>query len=54
MSHVEHDRSLGVPRLKCSRVALSAASPRSFLAAGFPLQSLTRILTTSEPTIRME
>jgi hypothetical protein len=32
--------SLGVPLAK-PRVALSAASPRSFLAVGFPLQSLT-------------
>ena len=35
--------SLGVPLAK-PRVALSAASPRSFLAVGFPLQSLTRIV----------
>jgi len=34
---------LGVPALKCSAVGLSAASPRSFLAVGFPLQSLTRM-----------
>lgn len=33
--------SLGVPLAK-PRVALSAASPRSFLAVGFPLQSLTQ------------
>lgn len=33
---------LGVPALKCSAVALSAASPRSCLAVGFPLRSLTR------------
>ena len=37
-----HFRSfLGVPLAK-PRVALSAPSPRSFLAVGFPLQSLTR------------
>ena len=33
---------MGVPRLKCSRVGLFASSPRSFLAVGVPLQSLTR------------
>jgi len=34
---------LGVPRLKCSRVGLSAASPRpEDRPAGFPLLSLTR------------
>ena len=37
----ERSRRVGVP-LAEPRVALSAASPRSFLAVGFPLQSLTR------------
>jgi len=34
--------ALGVPPRKGLGVALSASSPRSFLAAGYPLQSLTR------------
>jgi hypothetical protein len=40
----ENARDLGVPRLKCSRVALSLSSPQSsfLLPPGFPVQSLTR------------
>jgi hypothetical protein len=39
--HIERSRDVGVPLAK-PRVALSAPSPRSCLAVGFPLQSLTR------------
>lgn len=39
--HRERSVAMGVPLAK-PRVRLSAASPRSFLAAGFPLQSVTR------------
>ncbi|MCB0778209.1 MAG: hypothetical protein KDC03_01480, partial [Flavobacteriales bacterium] len=36
-----------LPWLKAvARVALSARTPRSFLAAGYPLQSLTLMYTT--------
>jgi aldehyde dehydrogenase (NAD+) len=42
LSLLVHSVYLGVPALKCSAVGLSAASPRSFLAVGFPLLSLTR------------
>jgi hypothetical protein len=41
MNAVKHSGCLGVSLAK-PRVALSAASPRSFLAVGFPLRSLTR------------
>jgi len=44
--------SLGVPARRLA-VALFAASPRSFLAVGFPLQSLTRNATTCEANGRM-
>ena len=39
----KRDRGLGVPARRLA-VALSACTPRSFLAAGYPLRSLTRIL----------
>jgi hypothetical protein len=43
MNAVKHSGGcLGLPAPKCVAVALSAASPRSFLAMGFPLRSLTR------------
>ncbi len=47
MRHPERSRRAGVPALKSSAVALSTASPRTpglraGVAAGFPLQSLTR------------
>jgi len=44
------NRCLGVSLAK-PRVALSAASPRSFLAVGFPLQSLTRNVPMLLPII---
>jgi hypothetical protein len=52
MCHTERSRGVGVPArpsapLCCAQdvaVALYVPSPRSFLAAGFPLRSLTRIL----------
>jgi hypothetical protein len=50
MCNIERSRDVGVPVLKCNTVALSAASPRSFLAVGFPLQSLTQQLFHFAPT----
>jgi hypothetical protein len=41
MNALKHSGCLGVPLAK-PQVALSARTPRSFVAAGYPLQSLTR------------